>query len=134
MAEDLIKVREAAEIEGNSSELNNDALTETESYVSVSSIPTSDHASPISNLGTNKDKSTTSFDDPSWLEGLFHGEIEISSSSNKNIVTNGPLQTGNCDLIYCYITDKGQESSDQNDAEVDIDNGVSYLAACVLGK
>ena len=163
MAEDLIKVRETAEIETNSSELvtdsysstgtvstgsevdissnrkkppsiNDDGLSKTEGNGSVSSIITSDHVTPISNLWKNKNKSIISFDDPSWLEGLLHEEMEISPSSNKSKVTNGPLQAGNCDLRYCYITDKGKESSDQNDAEVDIDNGVSYLVACFLGK
>ena len=160
MAENLIKVRETAEIQASSSELvdnsyptssipnvgskvdlspsktaqpdiNSDDSMESKSCNSRTRL--SKNASTQSKLSTTQDN-ITSFDDPSWLEGLLNDEIEISSSTSKHPAAKTSLYTRNKEFRYCYITDKGHESNDQNDAEVDIDNGVSYLVGCILGK
>ena len=156
MAEDLIKVRENAEIHGNSQEFAKDLYhsISTESIGSAidNSIDKSkrhlshdnstnrnsydilkENAQTTSNNNTNQSNDVISFDDPSWLEGLQE-EMEIISTSNENYGTNAPIQQNKLDLRYCYVTDRGKESNDQNDAEVDIDNGVSYLVSCYLGK
>ena len=159
MAENLIKVRETAEIQASSSELvdnsyptssipnvgskvdlspsktaqpdiNSDDSMESKSCNSRTRL--SKNASTQSKLSTTQDNIT--FDDPSWLEGLLNDEIEISSSTSKHSASKISLHKRNKELLYCYITDKGHESNDQNDAEVDIDNGVSYLVGCILGK
>ena len=160
MAENLIKVRETAEIQASSSELvdnsyptssipnfgskvdlspskiaqpdiNTDDSMESKSCNSRTRL--SKNASTQSKLSTTQDN-ITSFDDPSWLEGLLNDEIEISTSTSKHSAPKTSLYTRNKELRYCYITEKGHESNDQNDAEVDIDNGVSYLVGCLLGK
>ena len=160
MAENLIKVRETAEIQASSSELvNNSYVTSSipnvgskddpssskttqpyinidnsmENYICNSRTSLSKNVSTQSKLSTTPDN-ITSFDDPSWLEGLLNDEIEISSGTSKNSAAKTSVCTRNKELRYCYITDKGHESNDQNDAEVDIDNGVSYLVGCILGK
>ena len=157
MAEDLIKVRENAEIHGNSQEFAKDLYhsISTESIGSAVDSSTDqskrhnlshdkstninsydilkENTQPTSKKNTNQSNDVISFDDPSWLEGLQE-EMEIITPSNKNSETNAPVQQNKCDLRYCYVTDRGKESNDQNDAEVDIDNGVSYLVSCYLGK
>ena len=160
MAENLIKVRETAEIQASSSELvNNSYVTSSipnvgskvdpssskttqpcinidnsmENNICNSITSLSKNASTQSKLSTTPNN-ITSFDDPSWLEGLLNDEIEISSGTSKNSAAKTSVCTRNKELRYCYITDKGHESNDQNDAEVDIDNGVSYLVGCIFGK
>ena len=160
MAENLINVRENAEIQASSSQLvDNSYVTSCipnvgskvdhsfsktaqpdintddsmESKGCDSGTLLSKNASIQSKLRTTQGN-ITSFDDPSWLEGLLNDEIEISTSTSKHSGTKTSLYTRNKELRYCYITDKGHESNDQNDAEVDIDNGVSYLVGCLLGK
>ena len=74
-------------------------------------------------------------DEPSWLEGLLHGEMEINSEKEiecKERKSNSSKTTNK--LLYCYITDTGNESNDQNSAEIDIEKSVCYLICCLLGK
>ena len=160
MAENLINVRETAEIQASSSDLvdnsyGTSSIPNVGSKVNVSSSKTTqpdintddsmESKSCDSRKFLSKNPSTqsklrttqgniTSFDDPSWLDGLLNDEIEISTSTSKHSAPKTSLYTRNKELRYCYITDKGHESNDQNDAEVDIDNGVSYLVGCLLGK
>ena len=160
MAENLINVRETAEIQASSSELvdNSYGRSSIPNICSKTDLSSSETTQPDINTDDSMESKScnsrtllpkntsmqsklrttegniTSFDDPSWLEGLLNDEIEISTSTSKYSATKTSLYTRNKALRYCYITDKGHESNDQNDAEVDIDNGVSYLVGCLLGK
>ena len=85
---------------------------------------------------TTSAKNEVSFEDPSWLEGLLQSDMETSSkvenyptmpSSPSRERCKGPLR-------YCYISDTGESSNNQNDAELDIEEVVYYLIGCSLGK
>ena len=88
--------------------------------------------SSITELYGNKE---TTFDDPSWLQGLLQGEME-----NEIPVDNGTEEfipssiSTTKRFLYCYISDNGKNTNDQNDAEVDIEESVCYLTACLLGN
>ena len=75
-------------------------------------------------------------DEPSWLEGLLHEEMDIDSEKEiecEKRKNNSSIKS-NKNFLYCYITDTGNESNDQNNAEIDIEKSVCYLICCLLGK
>ena len=85
---------------------------------------------------TTSAKNEVSFEDPSWLEGLLQSDMETSSKvENYPTMSSSPSrQPCNGPLTYCYISDTGESSNNQNDAELDIDEVVYYLIGCSLGK
>ena len=163
MAEELIKTREVAASQIHNSIHQIEAISKSENCPNVSEIYSKEHAknaahtsekvssgsltenecdsvtayrsagSSIINMHENKKE--TSFDDPSWLEGLLQGDMEknisIENQQNKSIIASGSSSSRK--FLYCYITDRGKESNDQNEAEVDIEESVSYLVACLKG-
>ena len=107
-------------------------------YISSSNIcpppNNSLHVSPKDK--TTSAKNEVSFEDPSWLEGLLQSDMETSSKvENYPTMPSSPSRE-RCkgSLSYCYISDTGESSNNQNDAELDIDEVVYYLIGCSLGK
>ena len=85
---------------------------------------------------TTSAKNEVSFEDPSWLEGLLQSDMETSAKvENYPTMPSSPSRE-RCkgSLTYCYISDTGESSNNQNDAELDIDEVVFYLIGCSLGK
>ena len=85
---------------------------------------------------TTSAKNEVSFEDPSWLEGLLQSDMETSSKveTNPTMPSSSSREQSNGPLTYCYISDTGESSNNQNDAELDIDEVVYYLIGCSLGK
>ena len=164
MAEALIKARETAELQieksmsitdldgghemgsidsiSHSSEkerpsLIGDVNDTHENSIATTNVSLSKDISTLSSSDKiSKSKKDASFDDPSWLEGLLQGGMESSIVTKKknetsNLQRDTPMHQ---QFLYCYISDEGKESNDQNDAEVDIEESVCYLVACLLGK
>ena len=164
MAETLINVREAAgskldddSLPNNGTDIvadilpcepvttileNSDPPVETIKYPASNSFATNskfDVERPsLHTLGDKISQSKDNIfpDEPSWLDGLLHGEMEIISETeteNESRKDNSESKA-NKNFLYCYISDTGNECNDQNDAEVDIDKTVCYLVCCRLGK
>ena len=77
-------------------------------------------------------RTEATFDDPSWLEGMFQADME-EELAIKDDYKIPPNTSTSQKFLYCYVTDDGKELNDQNLAEVDIDEHVCYLTACFLG-
>ena len=161
MAETLINARETAGLKINNSLRNSDTENgsripsfRTEDEASKKSITperilnaTTDRsfatssnsaAIPTSFVNSSSEISQSNniaVDDPSWLEGLLNEEMEINSEKEIGCeeIKKSRSHT-NKTFMYCYITDTGTESNDQNDAEIDIEKSVCYLVGCLLGK
>ena len=64
-------------------------------------------------------------DDASWLK-------DVNSFTNSATTPQADSSSSSASLPYCYVNEEGQETSDQNQAEVDIgQGGVFYLVKCV---
>ena len=162
MAEILIKVRESAgsTVGGSLQNIDHDIGASVISFRSEDDTSEKNNNPDKIKNGTTEASFTTSFnlpakrtsfltsdrqihqsnnipeDEPSWLEGLLNGEMEINSEKeiNCNKRKNTSSKTTNKKFLYCYITDTGNESNDQNNAEIDIEKSVCYLICCLLGK
>ena len=79
---------------------------------------------------------SAAFSSASWLDDLSMGSQNWPQEDHPVAADVGNDDLGDCEgdrpLAYCYITDTGQESGSQNDAEngFDDDDEVAYLVKC----
>ena len=79
---------------------------------------------------------SAAFSSASWLDDLSMGSQNWPQEDHPVAADVGNDDLGDCEgdrpLAYCYITDTGQESGSQNDAEIgfDDDDEVAYLVKC----
>lgn len=83
--------------------------------------------------GNNSRSATASsgsavFADASWLKDVSLGAQPQPREKPKQLDPDTNVPKGQ--FLYCYVTDSGKESGDQEDAEIGYEDSVAYLIKC----
>ena len=101
--------------------------------LSIHSSQTVDNSQAVnSSRGATVSSASAVFSDASWLNDVSLGEQPQQRQQQEkpnqlnpdtNVRTNGQF-------LYCYVTESGQESGDQAEADIGYEDSVAYLIKC----